>query len=78
MSMWKARVAAKLFPFHVELLDKINGNSLVRRWIAEQRSRILILKHVHDFYRYVHDGVCAGAAIEFLEFGVYKGDSIQF
>jgi hypothetical protein len=35
MSMWRARVAAKLFPFHSDLLDKINGNALVRRWIAE-------------------------------------------
>jgi O-methyltransferase len=78
MSMWKARLAAKLFPWHIDLLDKINGNALVRRWIAEQRGRIPAFEHLYDFFRYVNGEVCGGIAIDFLEFGVYKGHSIQF
>ena len=60
--MWKARLAAKLFPWHIDSLDKINGNALVRRWIAEQRGRIPTFDHLYDF----------------LEFGVHKGHSIRF
>jgi hypothetical protein len=76
--MWKARLAAKLFPWHIDVLDKINGNALVRRWIAEHRGRIPVFDHQYDFFRYVHGEICGGSAIDFLEFGVYKGHSIQF
>lgn len=78
MSMWKAKLAAKIFPWHIDFLDKINGNALVRRWIAEQRGRIPVFEHKYDFFRYVHDKICSGSTIDFLEFGVYKGHSIQF
>ena len=78
MNMRKARLAAKLFPWYIDLLDKVNRNALVRRWIAEQRGRIPTFDRQYDFFRYVDKEICGGAAIDFLEFGVYKGHSIQY
>jgi O-methyltransferase len=78
MHIRKAKLAAKLFPWHSGLLDMINHNALVGRWIAEQRGRIPNIEDLYDFYRYVHGEVCGGTAIDFLEFGVYKGHSIRF
>jgi O-methyltransferase len=77
MTMWRARLAARLFPWHIGLLETINQNALVRRWIAEQRGRIPTFENLHDFHRYIHDQVCSGTAIDFLEFGVYEGNSIR-
>jgi hypothetical protein len=78
MNTWKHRLAAQLFPWHIGLLDKINGIALIQRWIAGQGGRIPTFGDLHDFYRYVHHEVCGGTAIDFLEFGVYTGDSIRF
>src|SRR5215469_16766689 len=67
MSMWKHKLVAELFPRHIGLLDWVNRNALVRQWIAEQRGRIPTFKLLYDFYRYVHNDVCGGSAIDFLE-----------
>src|ERR1700730_6303443 len=77
MSMWKARLAAKLFPWHIRLVDMINENASVRRWIVEQHGRIPTFENLYDFHRHVHDQVCGGAAIDFLEFGIFQGNSIR-
>jgi hypothetical protein len=78
MRIRKAKLAATLFPWHIGLLDLINHNALVGRWIAEQRGRIPTIENLYDFYRYVHGEVCGGTAIDFLEFGVYTGHSLRF
>lgn len=78
MRMWKARIAAGLFPWHFQLLDWANRNALVRRWIADHRGRIPEFDRIPDFYFYVNEQVCNRAAIDFLEFGVYTGRSLTF
>src|SRR5690349_11413463 len=78
MSLWKHRLAARVFPWHFGMLDWINRNALVRQWIAEQRDRIPSFECLYDFHRHVHDTVGEGNAIDFLEFGVCMGNSIKF
>jgi hypothetical protein len=46
MHVRKAKLAAKIFPWHVGLLDMINHNAVLGRWIAEQRGRIPIFEHL--------------------------------
>ena len=41
-------------------------------------ARIPVFEHKYDFFCYVHDKIGSGSTIDFLEFGVYKGHSIQF
>lgn len=77
MSM-KARLAAALYPRHIDAVDTLNRTPLVRQWIAEQRERIPQFATVREFYRFVNNEVCGGGAIDFLEFGVFQGNSIRF
>jgi hypothetical protein len=78
MRIRKAKLAAKLFPWHSNFLDLVNHNALVGRWVAEHRGRIPTFGNLYDFYRYIHGEVCGGIVIDFLEFGVYAGHSIKF
>jgi hypothetical protein len=78
MRIRKAKLAAKLFPWHSDFLDLVNHNALVGRWVAEHSGRIPTFGNLYDFYRYIHGEVCGGTVIDFLEFGVYAGHSIKF
>ena len=73
----KKRLAAKLFPRHIGLLEKINANALFARWLSEQQGRVVAFENVYDLYHYINKEVCGEGAIDFLEFGVYKGNSIR-
>jgi hypothetical protein len=76
--MWKARLAATLYPWHIGVLDTVNRNALVKRWIAGQRGKLPTFTDVNDFYRFVNDDVCGKAPIDYLEFGVYMGRTMRF
>lgn len=75
--IWKKKLAAKLFPRHVDLLEKINANALFAKWLSEQQGRVVAFDNIPDLYRYINKEVCAEGPIDFLEFGVYKGNSIR-
>jgi hypothetical protein len=59
------------------VLDEVNHNAKVHQWIENHRNRIPTFADKADLYRYVNNDACKGSAIDFLEFGVYKGESIH-
>jgi len=77
MAQIRARLAAYLFPRYLPFFDKLNRNALVGAWIRSNRDKVQIFDHKRDLYAYVNEHVCAGGPIDYLEFGVYKGETIR-
>lgn len=69
-------LAALVFPRYVRLLDQLNYNALVARWLAHNRT-LPVFKDRLAFYRYIQTEHVGDAPIDYLEFGVYQGESIR-
>jgi O-methyltransferase len=73
---WRHRLANAVFPRHIGLLDKLNSNARLSRWIKNQ-SHLPILSDRLSLYRYIESDVLGRGQIDYLEFGVYEGESIR-
>lgn len=72
----KKRLASRLFPRYSRLLEEINNNAKVSAWIRKHRPTTPVFNSKLDLYRHVNES-WQGAAIDYFEFGVYRGDSIR-
>ncbi len=70
------RVLSTVFPRYSRHLDLLNHNALLSQWIAEHPPA-RVFEFSHELYEYLNESILANAAIDFLEFGVFKGESLQ-
>jgi hypothetical protein len=77
MAQIRARLAASLFPKYFSGLDKLNRNALVGQWIRDNRERVKIVPDKAALYAHVNATICHDEPIDYLEFGVYRGDTIR-
>ena len=73
---WKKQLANLLFPHYSVILDQVNNNALVRRWMEEHPS-VPVLSNRLELYRFINSDYLSDEAVNYLEFGVYEGASIQ-
>src|SRR5579862_8929246 len=74
----KKSLASAVFPKYSEILDKLNWNA---RWLDTLRKAgtVPIFTHAQALYSFINDEYFKGGAdpVDYLEFGVYKGDSLR-
>jgi hypothetical protein len=73
----KKKLASRIFPIYSKLLEEVNNNAKVRKWIREHKKDTPIFQSKLDLYNHVNATVCNSSAIDYFEFGVYRGDSIR-
>lgn len=69
------RLASLLVPRPIKLLDVLNQNALLNAWIAEHGAAPRFPDRLALFAHIVRDQL-QGVPIDYLEFGVYRGESI--
>lgn len=70
------RIAALVFPRHSTVLERVNANALVWQWIRASAD-VPTYPNRFDMYDGIIDRVIGDAPIDYVEFGVWKGESIQ-
>lgn len=69
-------IAGFVFPRYSILLERVNQNALLKRWNKEIVSS-RECEVCTDMFEFVEQKFAAGGTLTYLEFGVWKGDSIQ-
>lgn len=73
------RVASFVYPLHSAFLEKLNANALVGRWIRKNRG-IPVVPHRNQLYDLIATEVLGQGGqepIDYLEFGVYQGETMR-
>jgi O-methyltransferase len=70
----RRRIARLLLRRPVRLFDLLNGHARHLQW--QRRQEVPQFAHRFDLYRYLVEHVMGDEPIDFLEFGVYEGESI--
>ena len=77
MAQTKAKIAARLFSRYIPFLDKLNHNALVGAWIKETQKTVNVFTCRRDLHAHINENVCANDPIDYLEFGVYRGETLR-
>lgn len=74
--MNKQKIASYIWPRYSNLIDKVNRNPLIKSYSKMHKDLALTLNR-DEFFKYISDNIIKNEIIDYLEFGVYKGDSIK-
>lgn len=58
-------------------LDMVNSLFEIGRWMKENPPPVTFPTRP-DLFRHIHDTIIAGDAVDYIEFGVFKGESIRW
>ncbi|HTU80816.1 MAG TPA: TylF/MycF/NovP-related O-methyltransferase [Candidatus Acidoferrales bacterium] len=73
----RKRIAASVFRRYSPALDSLNANARVSEWIARNAPQVRVVADKWALYDYLNDDVLGPGAIDYLEFGVYRGASMR-
>jgi hypothetical protein len=71
----KRDLAALLFPRPSKILDILNNNAKLNKWIRGNKSKVF--ENRFSLYEYIQENYIKSSKIQYLEFGVYRGESIN-
>lgn len=75
MRLWRHRIAGALFPRYSLRIDQANYNARLGEWLKTV-PKIPVFHDRGEFYRYLNHEILGNCSIDYLEFGVFEGESI--
>ena len=70
----KHTIAGIIFPKYSYIIQSLNYNALLKEWLKKD---IKTFKTRQQLYSYINSRFALNSSIDFLEFGVYQGDSLN-
>lgn len=74
--MSRKKIASLLFPRYSFVLDVVNYNAKFHQWMKEHKNTPKV-PGVRKFYEYLNNDYLKNVPVDFLEFGVYTGSSLN-
>lgn len=70
------RISPYIYPIYSFLVENLNSNPLLKKFFDEN-SKCPRHRDRHEHFRYISQEIVGNNPIDYLEFGVYRGDSIK-
>ncbi len=78
MPFLNKELLSKIFPKYIPLFEQINNNVFFKNLISQNSKNCISLprKTKHDYFQSINDEILKNESIDYLEFGVYEGNTI--
>ena len=71
------RIASIAWPKHIGIVDSLNGHAKYMSWLKDHCRDVPQVKTRFELYDYLERNYIKSAPIDYLEFGVYRGESFE-